>query len=246
LFADSIDDSIDTFTIQFPNCERWPQLKELEMEKELVGFYMSSHPLDLYKDTIKYFANVKLENVKNAIEINKPDTTLVMAGLVTSSERFTSKSGSDYGRYRIEDQSGSFDFALFKENYLKLNPLLVPGTQVLVTGIVKERYVTSEDPNAPKPKELRITKVDLLESIMENTNREVRFSIFIDNLNKEKADEFINIIKENKGRQPYSIHFVDRKNNITCSTHPEKGSINAQEIFELLKNADYVTYDLLK
>ena len=246
LFADSIDDSIDTFTIQFPNCERWSQLKELEMEKELVGFYMSSHPLDLYKDTIKYFANVKLENVKNAIEINKPDTTLVMAGLVTSSERFTSKSGSDYGRYRIEDQSGSFDFALFKENYLKLNPLLVPGTQVLVTGIVKERYVTSEDPNAPKPKELRITKVDLLESIMENTNREVRFSIFIDNLNKEKADEFINIIKENKGRQPYSIHFVDRKNNITCSTHPEKGSINAQEIFELLKNADYVTYDLLK
>ena len=246
LFADSADDISETFTIQLPECERWSKVKELEMERELVGFYMSSHPLDTYRDTIKYFANIKLESVKNAIEASRPDTTLVMAGLVASSERFTAKSGSDYGRYRIEDQSGSFEFALFKENYLKLNPLLVPGTQVLVTGMVKERYVTSEDPNAPKPKELRITKVELLESIMENTNREVRFLIFVDKLDDERAKEFIDIIKKHKGKQPYSLHFVDRKNNITCATHPEKGKINAQEIFDLLKDADYVTYDLLK
>lgn len=246
LFADSADDISETFTIQYPECERWSQLKELEMEKELVGFYMSSHPLDMFRDTIKYFANIKLENVKNAIEMSHSDTTFVMAGLVTSSERFTAKSGSDYGRYRIEDQSGSFEFALFKENYLKLNPLLVPGTQVLVTGIVKERYVTNEDPNAPKPKELRVTKVEMLETIMEKTNREVRFTIFSDMLNKDKAQEFINVIKKNKGNQPYSIRFVDREKDIVCSLHPEKGKINAQEVFDLMKDADYLTYDLLK
>lgn len=246
LFADSADDISETFTIQLPECERWSKVKELEMERELVGFYMSSHPLDMYKDTIKYFANIKLENVKNAIESSKPDTTFVMAGLVASSERYTAKSGSDYGRYRIEDQSGSFEFALFKENYLKLNPLLVPGTQVLVTGIVKERYVTSEDPNAPKPKELRITKVELLESIMEKTNREVRFTIFNDKLDNDKAQEFINIIKKNKGNQPYSLRFVDREKDMVCSLHPEKGKINAQEIFDLLKDVDYVTCELLK
>ena len=246
LFADSEGGEEETFTIPLPECERWSKLKELEMERELVGFYMSSHPLDMFRDTIKYFANIKLENVKNAIEMSRPDTTFVMAGLVTSAERFTSKTGSEYGRYRIEDQSGSFEFPLFKENYLKMNPLLVPGTQVLVTGIVKERYVTSEDPNAPKPKELRITKVEMLETIMEKTNREVRFTVFTDKLDKDKAQEFINIIKKNKGNQPYSLRFVDRENDMTCSLHPEKGKINAQEIFELLKDADYVTYDLLK
>ena len=246
LFADSADDIDETFTIQLPECERWSQLKELEMEKELVGFYMSSHPLDMYKETIRYFANIKLENVKNAIEVSKPDTTLVMAGLVTSSERFTSKSGSEYGRYRIEDQSGSFDFPLFKENYLKMGPLLMTGTQVLVTGVVKERFVSNDDPNAPKPKELRITKVELLETIMEKTNREVRFNIFTDKLDKDRAQEFIETIKKNKGNQPYSVHFVDRENNMVCSLHPEKGKINAQDIFELLKDKDYVTYDLLK
>lgn len=246
LFADSADDSLDTFTIQLPECEPWSQLKELEMEKELVGFYMSSHPLDMYKETIRYFANIKLDNVKNAIEASKPDTTFVMAGLVTSSERFTAKSGSEYGRYRIEDQSGSFEFPLFKENFLKMGPLLVMGTQVLVTGVVKERFASNEDPNAPKPKELRITKVELLETMMERTNREVRFNIFTDKLDKEKTQEFIDAIKKNKGNQPYSVHFVDRENNMVCSLHPEKGKINAHEIFELLRDKDYVTYDLLK
>jgi DNA polymerase-3 subunit alpha len=253
LFADSADDISETFTIQFPECEHWSQLKELNMEKELVGFYMSSHPLDMYKDTIKYFSNIKLENLKDTLEASRPDTTFAMAGLVASAEQFTSKTGSEYGRYRIEDQSGSFEFMQFKENYLNMKSLLAVGTQVLVSGVVKERFfkVKEEDlgkvdPNAPKPKELRITKVELLESLLERTSREVRFSVFLDKLDKEKSNEFINIIKKHKGNQPYSVHFVDRTKNIVCATHPEKGKINAQEVFDLLKDADYVSYDLLK
>ena len=253
LFADSADDISETFTIQLPECERWSQMKELDMEKELVGFYMSSHPLDMYKDTVRYFANIKLENVANAITASRVDTTLTMAGLVASSERFTSKTGTEYGRYRIEDQTGSFEFMLFKENYLKMNPLLSVGTQVLVTGIVKERFVKVKeedmdkvDPNAPKPKELRISKVELLDSLLENTNREVKFVIDINNLDKARCKEFVKIIKENKGKQHYTVYFIDRENNLTCQMHPEKGKISAQNVFELLKDKDYVTYDLLK
>ena len=253
LFADSAEDNDDTFVIPYPECEPWSKVKELEMEKELVGFYMSAHPLDMYRDTIKYFANIKLENVKTAIESSRVDTTFTMAGLVASAERFTSKTGTEYGRYRIEDQSGSFEFMLFKENYMKMNHLMVPGTQLLVTGIVKERFVKVKeedlgkiDPNAPKPKELRITKIELLESIMDSTNREVKFMIYTDILDKEKTQQFINIIKEHKGKQHYSIYFVDRVNNMSCVMHPSKGGINAAEVFELLRDADYVTYDLKK
>ena len=253
LFADSADDNDDTFVIPYPECEPWSKVKELDMEKELVGFYMSAHPLDMYKDTIKYFTNIKLENVKSTIETSNVDTTLTMAGLVASAERFTSKTGTEYGRYRIEDQSGSFEFMLFKENFMKMNHLMVPGTQLLVTGMVKERFVKVKeedlgkvDPNAPKPKELRITKIELLESIMDNTNREVKFMVYTDVLDKEKTQEFINIIKEHKGKQHYSIYFIDRVKNISCVMHPSKGGVNAAEVFELLRDADYVTYDLKK
>lgn len=250
LFADTSDSNDETFTLSYPECERWSKIKELEMEKELVGFYMSSHPLDLYKDTIRFFANAKLENIQNLMEKSRVDTTISMAGLVVSSERFTSQKGTEYGRYKIEDQTGSFGFALFTENYMKMNPLLVVGTQVLVTGVVRERYVKKEemeaDPNKPKPKEFRVTKVELLETLLEKTNREVRFTIYTDKLDKVNAQDFIDIIKKHKGNQAYSVHFVDIDNNMRCALHPEKGKINASEVFELLKYKDYVTYELMK
>jgi hypothetical protein len=129
---------------------------------------------------------------------------------------------------------------LFGENYLKLHPLLVVGTPVLVSGVVNKSF---RDENAM---EFRVNNIQLLEAMMENTNREVRFTIYTDVLDKDKAQEFIKIINEHKGKQRYSVHFVDRVNNMTCALHPVKGSINASEIFELLKYSDYVTYQLLK
>ena len=240
LFADSVEDNDDTFVIPYPECEPWSKIKELDMEKELVGFYMSAHPLDIYKDSIRYFANIKIESIKDTLVPKNKDMNLKFAGLVTSAERMTSKKGTDYGRFRVEDQTGSHEFSLFGENYMKLHPLLVVGTPVLVTAMVSKSF---RDENAM---ELRVNNVQLLEAMMENTNREVRFVLYVDRLDKERASEFIRIIKEHKGKQRYSIHFVDRKENITCAMHPEKGEINAQEIFDLLKGADYVSYDLLK
>ena len=240
LFADSVEDNDDTFVIPYPECEPWSKIKELDMEKELVGFYMSAHPLDIYKDSIRYFANIKIESIKDTLVPKNKDMNLKFAGLVTSAERMTSKKGTDYGRFRVEDQTGSHEFSLFGENYMKLHPLLVVGTPVLVTAMVSKSF---RDENAM---ELRVNNVQLLEAMMENTNREVRFVLYTDRLDKERASEFIRIIKEHKGKQRYSVHFVDRKENITCAMHPEKGEINAQEIFDLLKGADYVSYDLLK
>ena len=240
LFADSVEDNDDTFVIPYPECEPWSKIKELDMEKELVGFYMSAHPLDIYKDSIRYFANIKIESIKDTLVPKNKDMNLKFAGLVTSAERMTSKKGTDYGRFRVEDQTGSHEFSLFGENYMKLHPLLVVGTPVLVTAMVSKSF---RDENAM---ELRVNNVQLLEAMMENTNREVRFVLYTDRLDKERSSDFVRIIKEHKGKQRYSIHFVDRKENITCAMHPEKGEINAQEIFDLLKDADYVSYDLLK
>ncbi len=240
LFADSVEDNDDTFVIPYPECEPWSKIKELDMEKELVGFYMSAHPLDIYKDSIRYFANIKIESIKDTLIPKNKDMNLKFAGLVTSAERMTSKKGTDYGRFRVEDQTGSHEFSLFGENYMKLHPLLVVGTPVLVTAMVSKSF---RDENAM---ELRVNNVQLLEAMMENTNREVRFVLYTDKLDKDRAAEFVRIIKEHKGKQRYSVHFVDRKENITCAMHPEKGEINAQEIFDLLKEADYVSYDLLK
>ena len=69
----------------------------------------------------------------------------------------------------------------------------------------------------------------------------------INKLNSENVNSIIDIFKKNKGNQPYSMLLVDKEHNMTCSTHPEKGKINAEAVFKKMNDyADLVTYDLLK
>ena len=69
----------------------------------------------------------------------------------------------------------------------------------------------------------------------------------INKLTSQNVGEIVGIIKENPGNQPYSMLLVDKAHNMTCSTHPEKGKINAEVVFKKMNDySDFVTYDLLK
>ena len=237
----------DLFRLEIPDCEHWSNIKMLEEEKEAIGFFLSSHPLDAYEYTIKYFVDTKLDNIQNVIQ-NRKGATVHFAGIVTSSAEITSKKGNLFGKYVIEDQTGSYDFALFGENYMKFRHFFMVGTPLFITGTVQEPYYNRDLPDEKKrPNELRILDVHLLENVFENTNRKAKFVLDIDNLNNQNVEEFIDIFKENTGNQPYSVLLVDKRHNMTCSLHPEKGKINAEAVFKKLNQyEDFVTYELLK
>jgi DNA polymerase-3 subunit alpha len=237
----------DLFKLDIPDCERWSNIKMLDEEKEAIGFYLSSHPLDAYEYTIRYFVDTKLENLQNVIETKK-GTTIHIAGIVTNSAEMTSKAGKPFGKYVIEDQTSSYDFALFGETYLKYHHLFVLGTPLYITGNVQEPYYNRDLPDDKKrPNELKVLDVKLLEEIFEKSKREAKFVLDINKLNSENVKDIIDIIKENPGNQPFSMLLVDKEHNMTCSTHPEKGKINAEAVFKKMNNySDFVTYDLLK
>ena len=237
----------DLFKLDIPNCEHWSNVKMLDEEKEAIGFYLSSHPLDAYKYTIRYFIDTKLDNLKNIIQTKK-GTTVHIAGIVTDTNDLVSKKGNTYGSYTIEDQSSSYSFKLFSDTYLKYKYLFVLGTPLMITGIVQEPFGNRDVPDDQKrPNELKVLEVTLLETVFENSKREAKFRLNINKLDSENVKAVINIFKENPGNQPYSMLLVDKKNNMTCSTHPEKGKINAEAVFKKLDDyKDLVTYDLLK
>ena len=98
-----------------------------------------------------------------------------------------------------------------------------------------------------RPNELKVLDVKLLEEIFEKSKREAKFYLEINKLTSENVKIIIDIIKENPGNQPFSMLLVDKEHNMTCSTHPEKGKINAEAVFKKMNDyADLVTYDLLK
>ncbi|MDO5342927.1 MAG: DNA polymerase III subunit alpha [Bacteroidia bacterium] len=255
LFGELEAQGEDLFQLAVPQCERWSNIKMLDEEKEVIGFYLSSHPLETYAHTIKFFTDVKLENINDVISAKK-GATVHFAGIVTASTEMVAKSsGNKYGRYTVEDMSGSFEFPLFSKDFMKFGYMFVVGTPLFITGIVQEPFYNRDMPEEKKrPNELKIIDVDLLENVFAKTKREAKFTFNVNNLDSVNVKEILGLFAENKGDQKFSVMLVDRQQNMTCSLHPEKTKINIESVFKKIddvckKNADFadlVSYDLAK
>ena len=238
----------ETFSIPLPTCEPWSKMKELEMEKEALGFYISSHPMEVYHLPLKYFANCNVESLKNAMnDVEKNLRRAVhLGGQITRAEEFTAKNGNPYGRFTIEDQSGALQFALFKENYLNCRNLLTVGSFVMLYGVLDKPFPRAgQDPNAaPATLEVRFNEVRLLDSLLETTSKTVYFRLNVAEMDKEGMEEFVKVIKQNPGKQSYKVHVFDPIGKKSCNMTPVKGAINAQEVLPLVEKMSFVEFDL--
>ena len=252
LFGFGGDDGAgEAFSMPLPDCEPWSKMKELEMEKEALGFYISSHPMDVYHLPLKYFANCTVEQLK--VAQNEPEKFLKRAvhlgGQITRAEEFTAKNGNPYGRFTIEDQTGVLQFALFKENYLNCRNLLTVNAFVLMNGILDRPFPRAgQAPDeVPQTLEVRFSDVRLLDSLLEGTSKTVYIKLNVAEMGKAEMEEFIGLIKENTGKQNYKVHIFDPVGKKSCNLTPVKGGINAQEVLPLLEKApfsNFVEFDL--
>ncbi len=124
--------------------EPWSDIERLAREKEVVGIYLSAHPLDNDLPIIKAYSNSTLKKLHT--EMSKlVDKEISVAGIVLRAERKTSRKGSPYMRFQLEDHSGSMTFMLFGDTYTKLSPMVIEGAKLLVRGKVVKRNKESED-----------------------------------------------------------------------------------------------------
>ena len=241
----------ETFNMPLPQCEPWSKMRELEMEKAALGFYISSHPMEVYHLPIRYFANCNLETMQLAMmDIEKNQGRPVrVAGQITRSEEFPTKNNpqSKYGRYTIEDQHGTFNFMLFRENFLRFNDLLKVNEYVMLYGTLSKPYPkkNGDEVIPPTSLEVRINDVKLLDTLMGTTSKTVYIKLNVARMGKEDVEEFVKVIKDNPGKQNYRIHVFDAKRS--CNMSPAQGSIDAQEVLPLLEKEPFrrfVEFDL--
>ena len=248
LFGFDGDETEETFTMPLPVCEPWSKMKELEMEKEALGFYISSHPMDVYHLPLRYFANCNVETLKAAM--NDPEKNVRRAvhlgGQITKAEEYTAKNGNPYGRFTIEDQSGALQFSLFRENYLNCRNLLTVNSFVLLNGTLDKPYPRAgQDPNLmPQTLEVRFTEARLLDSLLETTSKTVYLKLNVSEMNESDMNEFVKTMKANPGKQNYKIHLYDPINKKSCNLTPYRGTVNAQELLPLLEKMSFVEFDL--
>ena len=261
------DGAEETFTIPLPDCEPWSKMKELKMEKEVLGFYITSHPMQVHHLPLRFFANCNVEMLTAALgDIEKNQRrTVRLGGQITRAEEFPTKSNPDvkYGRYTIEDQTGTFNFMLFRENFLNFHSLLNVNEFVMLYGNLALPFPKKNGNEVipPTSLELRITDVKLLDTLLENTSKTVCITLLLTRIekvngedvvvemSKNDMEEFLCVIKENPGKQDYKIHLKDTVGKKGCNMTPVKGkkthdTINAHVVLPLLEKMPFVTFDL--
>ena len=239
----------ESLSIPLPQCEPWSKMKELQMEFEALGFYISSHPMQVFHLPLKYFCNCTVETLKAAMnEVEKnAGRPVKLGGQITQFEERDTKTGtSKYGIITIEDQTGSLTFRLFKENYNNCKPMLNVGEYVMLVGSLKMPFRKPDAaPNAlPSQLDVQFTSAHLLDSLLENSSKTVYIKLNLNIMTKEDMAEFIKVVKENPGRQNYKIHVVDFKNNMACNMTPVSGAVNAGKLLPVLEKMPFVEFDL--
>ena len=130
--------AIEVSTPPIPNAEPWSQLERLNRERELVGMYLSAHPLDPFYMEVNYGCDTPLAEVKN--HDGQIDKDLTMAGLVVDFQLRMGKKGNQFGILKIEDYSGSFEFMLFGNKFVEYQKYGVPGLAIVVRGAYEKGF----------------------------------------------------------------------------------------------------------
>ena len=105
-----------------PPCEPWNVMEKLSKEKEMIGIYISGHPLDDFKTEIQYFCNARVDSLQNISQLEGKE--LSFAGIITDVQHRVSKNGKPWGMFTFEDYSDAYEFRLFNEDYLKFRHYL--------------------------------------------------------------------------------------------------------------------------
>ena len=137
-----------------PQYTPWTKLETLNRERDVIGIYLSSHPLDDFSLIIKHYCTCSLGDLADLPSMNGRD--FVAAGMVTSVMHLTTKTGKPYGRFTIEDYNGSHEFVLFSKDYENFRRFLFEGYYLLIKGKVAPRIYN------PNELETRITSIMML------------------------------------------------------------------------------------
>lgn len=224
LFGDS--DAIEIATPAIPTATPWSQIEKLNRERDLIGIYLSAHPLDPFYIELKYGCNTKVTEIKE--KENLLNQELIFGGIVTNYVERPAKNGGMYGRLTIEDYSGSYELMLFGKNFIEYKKYGIENTPILVHGMyAKSRY--SDKIN------FDVKRIELLNDVKGKLVNNIRIDVSEDKL--QDINEFKPFLVEgkNKGCELY-FRFFDIENDRSVTLRSQKKIDAGKEMMSLLED----------
>ncbi len=232
LFEDMPEENITE--PQLPAAPEWSKLEFLKKEKEVVGFYISGHPLDGFRFEIKQFCNTKIEHLSRIDELKNRDLTF--PGIIIDSEERMSKNGKPFGFFTIEDFTGNTRLVLFGEDYGKFKHMLIKESLVFIRARVQMRFANSTD------LELKVTSMDYLKDAADKMVKMVNLKMRLRDLSSNNVNKIEALLKRHEGKTPFKMQIFDLENNVNLGFESTKFKVkvNGQLLDELkvLTNGD--------
>lgn len=192
-----------------PNVPEWAKVILLEKEKNLIGIYLTAHPLDEYKLEITQFCSrdVFLKDLNNDISKYK-DREFTFGGMVTAAREGQSKNGNLFAVMTLTDYTDSYDLFFTKNDYVNFSKFCKVGLFVMVKGVVKQRYNSSDF------YEFRVNKIELLDDVRSNYVNSITINIPLKTVSEELVRKLKELSDEHKGKALLRVNVFDAENNM--------------------------------
>ena len=224
LFENS--DEIQLQEPQVPPCKPWPTLEELKLEKEVVGIYISGHPLDDFQTPLKHFCNAPLEVLKDLNQLLNKE--LRIGGIIGEVEHRISKNGKGWASFSVEDYTDSYEFRIFGEEYLKFKHFLFENNFVYMRLLVKEGWRNRDTGKTGEPR-INFLSFQQLQDTLEKNSKKLTLQLSIDDLDEKKSKDIIDLFKKYKGKNQLEFSFFENNEKIKLTMLSENFKISINE-----------------
>ena len=192
-----------------PNVEEWAKLIMLEKEKNLIGIYLTAHPLDDYKLEINNFCSreVSMKDLNNDIEKYK-DKDLIFGGMVTAAREGQSKNGKMFATLTLTDYTDSKELFFFGNDYVNFSKFCKVGLFIMVKGTVRTRFGSNDY------YEYKVNSIELLSDVRSNYVKSITINMPLTALNEKLVKDIENLASEHKGKALLKFLVYDPENNM--------------------------------
>jgi len=221
LFAGTNDLQISNPVI--PDAEPWPTIEKLAKEKEVVGIYISGHPLDDFKVEMESFCNGDVSVFKSPKDfINKE---ISVAGVITEVEHRVSRQGKGWAFFVLEDYVDSYNFRIFGEDYLRFKHFLILNNFLHIKTKIVEGWLNKETGVRGEPR-IQYNNFKLLQDVVKTFAKKISIQLKLDDIKDEKINLLKTLLSEHNGNHNLSFFVYDDHEKIMVEMDSEKHKVN--------------------
>ena len=239
LFGDA--SAMEVEEIKIPPCEPWATLERLKQEKEVVGIYLSAHPLDDFKREMKHFAAAPL-TVLNDLDLLL-NRELSFGGIVNSIDHKIAKNGKGWAVFGLEDFDDQYEFRIFGEDYLKYRHFLLPNAFIRLRVKIVEGWRNRETGKVGAPR-MQFIGFEMLQDTLEKNVKRLTLQLHLQSLTPNRINQLGDIVRNHQGNTTLMVDVFHDEEQIKLTLPSRKKKVEVSNELLALLESEGLSYKL--